>query len=264
MSVTPGKLGGTVAAVALRAAEVQRLLHVAGEFADLQAVPGAPADVSDLLTLVGTFVRCDFVTWSRLDQRGRRVIAGMTVPDDPADTDSQLDAFWAYYDEHPLCHGRGARMPVVALSDLTDRRGLRRNRLYAEVLRPSGTEHLIKVDLSHPANETNVLLLDRGPGPDFNRHDHLILALLRPHLDAAVRRLTTSVRLTPREHEVLTLVRDGLTNRSIAGRLQVSEHTIRKHLENLFARLGVHSRTAAVAACAELAATASPPAGLVA
>jgi DNA-binding NarL/FixJ family response regulator len=46
--------------------------------------------------------------------------------------------------------------------------------------------------------------------------------------------------------EVLSLVREGLTNAEIAQRLFVSTTTVRKHLENIFGKLGVHTRTAAV------------------
>jgi DNA-binding CsgD family transcriptional regulator len=53
--------------------------------------------------------------------------------------------------------------------------------------------------------------------------------------------------LTPREQEVIALVADGLRNSEIAERLWVSPATVRKHLENVYVKLGVHTRTAAVA-----------------
>ena len=53
--------------------------------------------------------------------------------------------------------------------------------------------------------------------------------------------------LTPREHEVVMLVAEGLTNAQIAERLWISPGTVRRHLQNAFAKLGVHTRTAAVA-----------------
>lgn len=52
---------------------------------------------------------------------------------------------------------------------------------------------------------------------------------------------------TGRELEVLGLVAKGMTNRGIAARLGISEHTVRRHLQNLFRKLGVSSRAAATA-----------------
>jgi DNA-binding CsgD family transcriptional regulator len=52
---------------------------------------------------------------------------------------------------------------------------------------------------------------------------------------------------TGRELEVLGLVAKGRTNREIAAELSISEHTVRRHLQNLFRRLGVSSRAAATA-----------------
>jgi DNA-binding CsgD family transcriptional regulator len=51
--------------------------------------------------------------------------------------------------------------------------------------------------------------------------------------------------LSPRELEVLRLVAAGKTNREIASILVVSEHTVARHVQNIFAKVGVSSRTAA-------------------
>ncbi|MEV5407266.1 response regulator transcription factor [Thermopolyspora sp. NPDC052614] len=53
--------------------------------------------------------------------------------------------------------------------------------------------------------------------------------------------------LSDRELEVLDLLADGLTNQAIARRLFLSEKTIRNHVSNIFTKLGVPDRAAAVA-----------------
>ena len=53
--------------------------------------------------------------------------------------------------------------------------------------------------------------------------------------------------LTARECQVLRLVAAGNTNREIAGELVISEHTVSRHLQNMFMKLGVTSRAAATA-----------------
>jgi RNA polymerase sigma factor (sigma-70 family) len=53
--------------------------------------------------------------------------------------------------------------------------------------------------------------------------------------------------LTAREREVIRLLAEGLTNREIAERLVVSEHTVHRHVTNILRKLGLSSRTAAAA-----------------
>jgi ATP/maltotriose-dependent transcriptional regulator MalT len=74
-----------------------------------------------------------------------------------------------------------------------------------------------------------------GAGPDLVR----VEALSRKPAPRA------AGGLTGREVEVLRLVAAGKTNHAIAADLVISDHTVRRHLQNIFAKLGVPSRTAA-------------------
>ncbi|WP_415852948.1 response regulator transcription factor, partial [Streptomyces albus] len=58
--------------------------------------------------------------------------------------------------------------------------------------------------------------------------------------------------LTQRETEVLSLVAEGLSNQGIGRRLHLTEGTVKSHLARIFAKLGVESRTAAVATATDL------------
>ena len=57
--------------------------------------------------------------------------------------------------------------------------------------------------------------------------------------------------LTPRELEVLAALAEGMTNKAIARRLNISLHTVKFHVESLFRKLGARTRTEAVAKASE-------------
>lgn len=63
---------------------------------------------------------------------------------------------------------------------------------------------------------------------------------------------TPGTTLTRREIEVLALVAVGLSNQAIGNRLHLTEGTVKSHLARIYVKLGVDSRTAAVATATEL------------
>lgn len=76
---------------------------------------------------------------------------------------------------------------------------------------------------------------------------------LSPHVaDRLMMRVRTPrSSLTPRELQVLKLVADGNSNREIGHTLMLSEATVKSHLVHIYDKLGVRSRTSAVAAARE-------------
>ena len=86
---------------------------------------------------------------------------------------------------------------------------------------------------------------------DAIRAAHAGRATLSPEAAQALVETTNQPRtygldLTEREREVLALMIEGLNNTQIAGRLTVSPSTIKSHVSNILAKLGVASRTEAV------------------
>jgi DNA-binding NarL/FixJ family response regulator len=53
---------------------------------------------------------------------------------------------------------------------------------------------------------------------------------------------TDAARLTPREREVIVLIKEGLSNKRIAGRLDIAPQTVKSHVRNIMEKLAVHTR----------------------
>jgi DNA-binding CsgD family transcriptional regulator len=88
-----------------------------------------------------------------------------------------------------------------------------------------------------------LLVLRVLPGTKTGDQGLLLIKETRP----AVARISPALGLSDREEEVLALARRGLRNAEIASQLQISRRTVEKHFENVYSKLGVFGRTAAVA-----------------
>jgi DNA-binding CsgD family transcriptional regulator len=89
------------------------------------------------------------------------------------------------------------------------------------------------------------LIVRYVPGEAAGEHD---LLLLEERPGAPVPAALEALGLGRREAEVLAWVARGETNEAIAARLSISERTVEKHLAHVYEKLGVATRTAAVAA----------------
>jgi len=207
-------------------------------------------------------IPCDGVSLEHYDT-GRQVhrwLQGDDEDDVPSEDWNQNwnRVFWTHYWDCLLCSHpvrTGDLRGVVKTSDFYSTLQWHSTGMYIDCIRPQGLEHHLGVtlpelpEMAGPGRYLR-LFLHRGPGPDFSERDRALLVLLRPHLHQAYldaeRRRHPVPQLTPRQNGLLRLVAAGHTNSQIARRLGISETTVRSHLENIYERLGVSSRTAAV------------------
>ncbi len=219
-------------------------------------------------------IRCDIVCFVGSDS-GRRAVwfwQGIPVIDVPGAEDLDRVQWEQYWDCQHLSYPdrTGDLRSVLTIRDFYSARQWHSTRMYCDYNRPLGMEHELQLCLPEapgPAagpGRTVRLYFGRGPGPDFSERDRAMLTLLRPHLYQAYldaeRRRDPVPRLTPRQKDLLGLVAAGYTNTQIARRLGISKGTVRTHLENIYEKLNVSSRTAAVTrAFPDLAASCASP-----
>jgi DNA-binding CsgD family transcriptional regulator len=209
-----------------------------------------PADGLPAAVVAGLsrLVPCDSVCFFELSP-GHRHCTGDGCVHDP----SLSPVFWTHYWSCPPCcypERSGDFKSVTKTSDFYSRLGWHSAPMFCDYLRHFGVEDEIVACLPAPPGRSLRLLLRRASG-GFSERDKLLVELLRPHLHAVYqdsrRRRIGAPKLTARQWELLRLVAAGHSNADIAQQLFLSENTVRKHLENIYERLGVSSRTAAVA-----------------
>ncbi|HSN06065.1 MAG TPA: LuxR C-terminal-related transcriptional regulator [Candidatus Angelobacter sp.] len=191
-----------------------------------------------------------------MDTRGRRVTAAQEalladLPDEDEGSDALFfDAYW----DCAACSWpelSGDHTTVTMWTDFHSEREYA-GMLMGEYARRMGVWHELLVCLPPQGRlERRILLAREGGDRPYTERDRLLLTLLRPHLirlrDHVEARRRTVPTLTSRQLELLRRVADGHTNRQIARDLGLSEGTVRKHLEHIYARLEVRSRTEALA-----------------
>ena len=208
----------------------------------VRALPGLVA--SELTTLS----ICDLGT-------GHRSV----VSDQPggAISKAEVETFDRHFHVHPLIrdHARSARAVTRRISDLVRASDFRRTPLYNDYYRRIRIDHAVAMPIYVQKNTLVSFVFNRA-GRDFSDRDCACLESIRPHL-ANLYRLSREIEgpraawgvpasLTEREREVLDWLSGGKTDRDIALILGISPRTVHKHLQRIYEKLGVETRTAAV------------------
>ena len=233
---------------------------------DRTDLPAEGLPLSLLADLMGQ-IRCDFVSFEGFDSDRQAIWFVQEIPISADAVDEAVSEackdwdqrYWSrYWDcKHSSYPDRsGDLRSIISIADFYSARQWHSTGMYSDIYRPPGIEHELMLSLPEAPGRTTGprrtmrLCFRRGPGTDFSERDRALLVLLRPHLHQAYldaeRRRHPVPRLTPRQKDLLRLLAAGHTNAQIARRLGLSEGTVRTHLENIYGRLNVSSRTAAV------------------
>jgi DNA-binding CsgD family transcriptional regulator len=174
---------------------------------------------------------------------GKREVFGL-----PAGALSAQDraAFDRHFHEHPLVrfHAyQGGRVPQ-RITDSVPFEQFRRTALYNDYYRRIRIDHAIALPIYVRDGLLVSFVLNRTRR-DFTDRECALLEVLRPYLAKIYQRINTVGQLTTREAEVLRWVAAGKSDAQIGAILRISARTVQKHLQNIYDKLGVESRTAA-------------------
>jgi DNA-binding CsgD family transcriptional regulator len=197
----------------------------------------------------------------------------------------EIEIFDHYFFDHPLvrAHGRNPCAVTRRIADLVPEAEFRRMPLYNDYYHAIRIDHAMAVPI-HVDRHVLVSFVFNRSGRGFSDRDRACLELIRPHLgslyrlslgaswatgvppssptvppistDAAsaaaasasviLQTAALGLPLTAREREVLRWLAAGKTDRDIAEILSISPRTVHKHLQRIYEKLGVETRTAAV------------------
>jgi len=169
----------------------------------------------------------------------------------------EVALFDHYFHDHPLVreHGRNRRAVTRRIEDLVPQVEFRESGLYNDYYRAIRIDHAMAVPIHVDARLLVSFVFNRR-GRSFADEERDALELIRPHLGNLYRLCAALGRagwapaqtwqLTPREQDVLHWLAAGKTDRDIGAILAISPRTVHKHLQRIYEKLGVETRTAAV------------------
>ena len=247
-----GSQGSTIGVVAkLGEADVKRLLEVV---AAIEYDEANDALNPEPLVLLADMLEASTVGYLAFD--GSEHAASVDVCAERQPYIGRCDEIEQVLFANPWPFKRAPGPGVRLLEDVTTRSAFHRTALFNEVIRVVHDEPMAEIYLSRAGHSRyRKILFCRVDDArcEFGEHERRILELLAPHFARPIfaaearRRRQAGFGLTRRELDVLRCVGAGSSNGDVAAELWISPLTVRTHLENIFAKLGVHTRADAIA-----------------
>ena len=177
-------------------------------------------------------------------------------------TDEELNA---YYDHYLAADYIAWMLPrnkpvIYRDSDIISHEARQKTEIYQNWMKPMGVYYSIGSTLFYNGILYGSITLFRQFDEDFSDEEVCILQFLTEHITANFTRkypngikkslsckcdsaLSEKYHITSRENEIIALIFNGLSNREIASKLIITENTVKKHINTIFRKLNVRTRT---------------------
>ena len=207
---------------------------------------------SGVLEMIRALVGCDMAAYcdgEPWDRAGRRVWA---TPASTSWTNEEKAVVERHRFDLPLNPSQATLGRAIRVSDAMSQTQYRNLEIYQFGGRRHGIEYAMDYWMRDEGGRVRGLRFDDSVR-DFSDRARDTVEVLGRHLRTVLARHDRGIGppatalLTARETQIMGLLAVGQTNREIGQALSISPHTVRKHLENAYQRVGVHSRAEAVA-----------------
>lgn len=221
-----------------------------------------------MLKLATRLVANEWASYNEIGRLDNRSILNFRCPDS-VEIQTRVPGLLACIHEHPgVKFGVCGTFETRAISDFLPQREFERTTMFNDYYRYVGVRYQIFFSFDGGRGTRRTIALNRKHR-DFSERDRTVLDVVAPHFSQAyenaglfnqarraaakpgcphtnILRMYPLPELTPRENEILGWIARGKSNPEIAVILGLSVRTVYKHVENLFAKLGVESRAQAM------------------
>lgn len=219
---------------------------------DLATCPSESALAAEAPRAIMKLVGADVAAFTMIDVRNGTAHLDL-YPDDPRFSLPARHTAQTLGDNPVVRHwAAGTDLTPRRVTDLVNRTEWRRTSTFANVLGPMGTPYLLGIPLYRSTTGGPSYAIARATH-DFTDAElgavssaQAALLMLHRRLRPRSRPHADRVALSARELQVLELLAAGLSGRQMARQLGLAAATVRKHLERVYAKLGVHDRLNAI------------------
>lgn len=181
----------------------------------------------------------------------------LTIPERYREIEQKYSLMEDY--DYSRWHLQSAQSSILRTTDLMSDGEREKTAIYQRCFEPFGLYYSVDISLMYKGRLLGLLALYRQKVQgDFTDRELFMLQLLTEHLNArfyreampdpdssenrTLKKNVLKYRLSERETEIISMIVSGMTNDEISGALSIAPNTLKKHLQHIYGKTGIHSR----------------------
>ena len=182
----------------------------------------------------------------------------LTIPMRYAEVERKYNLLKEY--DYSRWHMQGAQSNILRTSELMSDEEREKTTIYKHCFEPFGLYYSVEISIICNDRPLGLIAIYRQKAQgDFTDQEVFILQLLKEHLNARfyrekmdasgssenqlLKKAALKYGLSERETEIASMIAAGMNNEEISTKLSVAPNTLKKHLQHIYTKTGIHNRT---------------------